>query len=171
MAFAVRRLAPGDVVHLRALNAVFAKAFGDAESYEGKAPSDAYLETLLAKQHIIALVALANRQVIGGLVAYELEKFEQERREIYIYDLGVDEQFRRQGVATALIGHLGEIAAGRGAWVIYVQADCGDEPAIALYTKLGRRETCCTSTSSQVRSKTNGLVSALRLRRGFSRGA
>ena len=47
---------------------------------------------------------------------------------------------RRQGVATALIEQLGEIASGRGAWVIYVQADYGDEPAIALYTKLGRRE-------------------------------
>jgi aminoglycoside 3-N-acetyltransferase I len=27
-----------------------------------------------------------------------------------------------------------------GAWVVYVQADYGDEPAIALYTKLGVRE-------------------------------
>jgi aminoglycoside 3-N-acetyltransferase I len=28
----------------------------------------------------------------------------------------------------------------RGAWVIYVQADYGDDPAIALYSKLGTRE-------------------------------
>lgn len=28
----------------------------------------------------------------------------------------------------------------RGAWVIYVQADLVDEPAVALYTKLGVRE-------------------------------
>lgn len=27
-----------------------------------------------------------------------------------------------------------------GAYVIFVQADYGDEPAISLYTKLGRRE-------------------------------
>lgn len=78
--------------------------------------------------------------MIGGLVAYELDKLEQERSEIYIYDLAVDDAFRRQGVATSLIRHLGEIASRRGAWVIYVQADYGDEPAIALYTKLGRRE-------------------------------
>jgi aminoglycoside 3-N-acetyltransferase I len=32
------------------------------------------------------------------------------------------------------------IAGQIGAWVIYVQADDGDEPAIALYTKLGKRE-------------------------------
>ena len=47
---------------------------------------------------------------------------------------------RRKGIATALISELGKIAAERGAYVIFVQADLGDEPAIALYTKLGTRE-------------------------------
>ena len=39
-------------------------------------------------------------------------------------------------------GLLKGIAAARGAHVIFVQADTGpeDQPAIALYTKLGRRE-------------------------------
>jgi aminoglycoside 3-N-acetyltransferase I len=138
--FTVLRLAAGDVAHFRALNAMFAKAFEDAEHYAAKPPSDAYAEKILSKESIIPLVALSEGQVIGGLVAYELDKLEQERSEIYIYDLAVDDAFRRRGVATTLIKHLGEIAARRGAWVIYVQADYGDEPAIALYTKLGRRE-------------------------------
>jgi aminoglycoside 3-N-acetyltransferase I len=138
--FTVHRLAPGDIPLFRAMNTLFGKAFDDAESYGAKPPSDAYVDELLAKPHVIPLVAAAGERVIGGLVAYELDKFEQERREIYIYDLAVDEECRRQGVATALIKRLGEIASRRGAWVIYVQADYGDEPAIALYTKLGRRE-------------------------------
>lgn len=140
MAFTVHRLASGDLAHFRALNAMFGKAFEDAEHYAAKPPSDAYAEKMLSKEGIIALVALSEGQVIGGLVAYELDKLEQERSEIYIYDLAVDDAFRRHGVATALIRHLGEIAAARGAWVIYVQADYGDDPAIALYTKLGTRE-------------------------------
>lgn len=140
MAYTVHRLAAGDIVLFRALNALFGKAFEDDESYIAQPPKDAYASKVLSKESIIALVALSNGHVIGGLVAYELEKLEQERSEIYIYDLAVDEACRRQGAATALIRHLGEIAASRGAWVIYVQADYGDEPAIALYTKLGRRE-------------------------------
>ena len=67
-------------------------------------------------------------------------KFEQERSEIYIYDLAVAAPHRRQGIATALIQELQKIAEVRGAYVIFVQADIGDEPAIALYTKLGIRE-------------------------------
>jgi aminoglycoside 3-N-acetyltransferase I len=41
-----------------------------------------------------------------------------------------------------LIGKLKEIAVKRRVYVIFVEADTGieDEPAIALYTKLGRRE-------------------------------
>ena len=83
---------------------------------------------------------MAGEQVAGGLVAYELDKFERARREMYIYDLAVRAAHRRQGIATALIGHLRAVAAERGAWVVYVQADHGDGPAIALYEGLGTRE-------------------------------
>lgn len=138
--FTFKRLGPGDVALFRALNAMFGAAFDDVGAYGGAPPSDAYLEDLLAKPHVVVLVALSGARVIGGLVAYELDKFEQARREIYIYDLAVDEAFRRRGAALGLIAHLQQIAKARGAYVIYVQADCGDEPAIALYTKLGQRE-------------------------------
>ena len=78
--------------------------------------------------------------VVGGLAAYELQKFERERSEIYIYDLAVAAAHRREGIATALIEELKVIAAARGAYVIFVQADRNDAAAIALYTKLGSRE-------------------------------
>lgn len=57
----------------------------------------------------------------------------------YSYDLAVDTVYRTQSIVTALIAALQPIARECGAWVIYVQADHGDEPAIALYTKLGMR--------------------------------
>jgi aminoglycoside 3-N-acetyltransferase I len=93
---------------------------------------------LLGADTFIALAALAGDEVVGGIAAYELKKFEQERSEIYIYDLAV--AHRRRGIATALIEALRKIAAARGAYVVFVQADLGDDAAIALYTKLGRRE-------------------------------
>jgi aminoglycoside 3-N-acetyltransferase I len=97
---------------------------------------------LLDGDSFIAQVAVKNDLVVGGLAAYELKRFEQERSEIYIYDLAVAPGHRRQGIATALIGKLKEVAATRGAYVIFVQADTGaeDTPAIALYSKLGKRQ-------------------------------
>jgi aminoglycoside 3-N-acetyltransferase I len=136
----VRRLTAAEVALFRELNVLFGEAFHDAETYGSEPPSDTYLGGLLAKEHFVTLVALSGGKVVGGLVAYELDKFERARRELYIYDLAVAEAHRRQGVATALIEHLRGIAGERGAWVIYVQADYGDEPAVALYEKLGTRE-------------------------------
>ncbi len=140
MYFSIRQLASADIALLRELNLLFGEAFHDLQTYGAEPPSDRYLTGLLAREHVVALVALSDEKVIGGLVAYELDKFERARRELYIYDLAVAEAHRRQGVATALIERLRQIAAQRGSWVIYVQADYGDEPAIALYEKLGTRE-------------------------------
>jgi hypothetical protein len=72
----IRRLHCADVLQLRKLNALFAGAFGEQETYGGE-PSDAYLQGLLAKEHVIAIVAMTGDEVIGGLVAYELDKFER----------------------------------------------------------------------------------------------
>lgn len=137
---AIRQLAPGDLELVRRLLVTFGEVFGDADSYTRAPPSDTYLENLLRSEPFLALVALRDGAVIGGLAAYELRKFERERSEIYIYDLAVLAEHRRRGIATALIAELKTIAKARGAYVIFVQADLGDAAAIELYTKFGLRE-------------------------------
>lgn len=137
---AIRRLAPGEDQHFGEILDLFAEAFDDPENYNSARPSADYQRALLAREDVIGLVALAGRKVVGALVAYELAKFAQERSEFYIYDLAVAEKWRRRGVATAMINELKFIAKAHGGWVIYVQADYGDDPAVALYTKLGTRE-------------------------------
>jgi aminoglycoside 3-N-acetyltransferase I len=134
------QLTSSDVPVLKNLLRVFGEAFGDAMAYQGAVPGDEYLKSLLAKSHFIVVIARQSDEVVGGLAAYELEKFEQDRREIYIYDLAVAEAHRRKGVATGLIGALKSIAKNRRAYVIYVQADKVDIPAIKLYESLGTKE-------------------------------
>ncbi|HEX2658352.1 MAG TPA: AAC(3)-I family aminoglycoside N-acetyltransferase [Polyangia bacterium] len=136
----IHRLAAGEVGRAHGMLSLFGEAFGDTDTYGRARPSDAYLERLLNGDSFVAFVALFDGEVVGAIAAYELRKFEQERSEIYIYDLAVASAHRRRGIATALIGALQGLAAERGAYVVYVQADYGDDPAIALYTKLGIRE-------------------------------
>ena len=121
--YAYRHLTSADVPLLKSLLKIFGEAFDQVETYEHAMPSDEYLAGLLGKPHFIAVVSLSDQRVVGGLAAYVLEKFEQERREIYIYDLAVLEEHRRRGVATGMIGELKKIAADLGAYVIFVQAD------------------------------------------------
>jgi len=142
MTIAIRQIDQHNIELMNALMTVFSEAFSDAATYTGKRPSTDYLKTLLSSDYFIALAALKDERVIGGLTAYELKKYEQERNEIYIYDLAISAWHRRKGVATALIEELKIIASARGAYDIFVQADTGEEdkPAISLYTKLGKRE-------------------------------
>ncbi len=136
----IRRIAPNDVALMESMMTTFGEAFEEEGTYTGARPRTTYLEQLLGREHFIALAAMKGDAVVGGLAAYELQKFEQERSEIYICDLAVAAAHRRQGIATALIAELKIVAARRGAYVIFVQADHGDEPAIALYSSLGVRE-------------------------------
>lgn len=138
--FIVRALTAADLPHLRELNALFGREFRDDQSYCSAPPGDEYVQRVLAEPRTIVLVALAGASVVGGLVAYELPKFEQERSEIYIYDLAVAEPFRRRGIASALLERVCSIGAERGASSIFVQADYVDAPAVALYQKFGARE-------------------------------
>jgi aminoglycoside 3-N-acetyltransferase I len=140
--YIVRQLGAADLELMDALLRTFGEVFNDLETYTGRRPGSDYMRRLLGSDYFIAMVAVKEGTVVGGLAAYELKKFEQERSEIYIYDLAVSETHRRQGIATALIGKLKKVAAARRAYVIFVQADTGleDEAAIALYTKLGTKE-------------------------------
>jgi aminoglycoside 3-N-acetyltransferase I len=138
--FRVQVLTSEDVGSMRGMLAMFGEAFEDRETYTKTQPDDPYLVDLLSSETFIAIAAISGQTVVGGLAAYVLPKFEQARKEIYIYDLAVTMACRRQGIATTLIEELKRVAQTMGAYVIYVQADHGDAPAIALYTKLGVRE-------------------------------
>jgi len=138
--FTVHTLGARDLALMDGVLSMFGEAFAAVETYGAARPSAEYLRHLLGSDSFIALAATKGDDVVGGLAAYELRKFERERSEIYIYDLAVALPHRRQGIATALIQELQRIAAARGAYVIFVQADHGDDAAIALYAKLGTRE-------------------------------
>ena len=140
MTYEYLKLGPDDLQGMRDLLAAFAEAFDEPNTYLSAQPGDSYLQNLLSQNHFIAVTAMKGDEVVGGLTAYVLDKFEQERSEIYIYDLAVAKAHRRKGMATGLIRFLQNIAMSYNAWVIFVQADTSDKAAIKLYASLGRRE-------------------------------
>ncbi len=140
MIYTYKQLTANDLDQMKQLLKLFGQAFNEPSSYQDHVPSDTYLQSLLSQSHFIVVVALDGDTVVGGLAAYELKKFEQERSEMYIYDLAVSEPHRRQGIATQLINHLKKIAQEHQAYVIFVQADRDDLPAIKLYQSLGTQE-------------------------------
>ncbi|MEN9229993.1 MAG: hypothetical protein Q6L68_03725 [Thermostichus sp. DG02_5_bins_236] len=84
--YVIQHLTQEDGALLDALLVTFGKAFNQIETYLQKRPSADYMRRLLGSDTFIALVAVQDGAVVGGIAAYELKKFEQERSEIYIYD-------------------------------------------------------------------------------------
>jgi aminoglycoside 3-N-acetyltransferase I len=127
---------------MRALNALFGEVFGEPETYTGSPPESAYCESSLGRDDLLLAVAAQDDQLIGGVAAYLLRKFEQGRSEVYIYDLAVAADHRRRGVATELIEEVRRFGRENGAWTVFVQADVvpEDEPARQLYRKLASEE-------------------------------
>src|SRR5436309_834169 len=103
MEYQFTQLTPADVPRLKDLLRVFGDAFEDRDTYQGAVPDDGYLQSLLAAPHFIVVVATIGDGVVGGLAAYELQKFERVRKEIYIYDLAVSVDHRRKGIARGMI--------------------------------------------------------------------
>jgi aminoglycoside 3-N-acetyltransferase I len=138
--FEIERLSSRQIAEMREALRVFADSFEEEENFFSAPPGDAYLRRLLSDGRFVLLAAKSDDKVVGALSAYELMKYEQERSEFYIYDLAVAKPFRRRGIARSLIEALKPIARDAGAWVVFVQADREDEPAVALYRSMGVEE-------------------------------
>ena len=60
--------------------------------------------------------------------------------ELFLYELGVDERFRRRGIGTALVRALAERARERGCYGMWVLTDRVNEAALATYRRAGAVE-------------------------------
>ncbi len=79
----IKRIAASETHLMDQMLDMYAVAFGDDAYFSGKRPGRDYTRRLLETESFVALVALHGGRVIGGLAAYELAKFEQERSEFY----------------------------------------------------------------------------------------
>ena len=83
------------------------------------------------------LIASVDGEPAGFVTAIELLHPDKKRPEMFIYELGVDDRFRRRGVATALLERLVEICGERGCREMFVLTDEDNVGAMASYRKAG----------------------------------
>jgi ribosomal protein S18 acetylase RimI-like enzyme len=83
----------------------------------------------------LLLVALDNAKIAGAALCYKLPHPDGDDT-LYVHELDTHPDFRRQGVATALMRELFKIAKERGLSEVWLGADDDNEAANALYRKL-----------------------------------
>jgi ribosomal protein S18 acetylase RimI-like enzyme len=57
--------------------------------------------------------------------------------ELFLYELGVDERFRRRGIGAAMVRALAELGRARGCSEMWVLTDRSNEAALATYRRAG----------------------------------
>jgi ribosomal protein S18 acetylase RimI-like enzyme len=116
-----------------------------AAGYLFDAPPDlATAERFLVTPGHHLLLAFEEGRAAGFVSGVELTHPDK-GTEMFLYELAVDEPFRRRGIGTALVDALLEIARAQGCYDMWVLTDHDNDAALATY-----RTTGTTDESSHV---------------------
>jgi ribosomal protein S18 acetylase RimI-like enzyme len=99
-------------------------------------PDPARTEDFLSRDDHHLLVAYVDGDPAGFVSGMELAHPDK-GVEMLLYELGVDEPFRRRGIGRALVGALADLGRERGCRAMWVPIEDGDEVAAAVYRSAG----------------------------------
>ena len=91
----------------------------------------------LADERHHLLIAYVDGEPAGFVTAVEMLHPDKHAPEMFLYELGVHADFRRRGVATALVGDLLVLCRRRGCREMWVLTESDNVAALGTYTKTG----------------------------------
>ena len=130
----VRRLTEADLPVFKSLIELFNTVFEEDRSNMG---NDTTLVRLLGDDRFIAMVAIHEDDVTGGLTAYILPKYYSDSSEVLLYDMAVKPENQRMGIGKKLIQTLKEYCSSKGIQEFFVMAHEEDGHAIEFYRSTG----------------------------------
>lgn len=122
----VRRLTTGDEERVREADHLF-----DHPSRRQAA------QEFLARPTSHLLIAYLEGVPAGMLIGHELPRLDDPRPMLFLYEVGVDEAYRRRGVGAALVNALAEIGVERDCCEMFVLTNESNGPAMRLYPSAG----------------------------------
>ena len=133
MSIDIKHLTQEDLLDFTSLIHLFNTVFEE----ETKIGGEAHLLSLLHNKSFIALVALSEDKVVGGLTAYELPMYYSDSSELFLYDLAIQPDHQRMGIGKALLQHLTEYCIKNEIKEFFVMAHEEDLHAIEFYHATG----------------------------------
>jgi ribosomal protein S18 acetylase RimI-like enzyme len=121
----ISELGPGDVHRVMTAGGLF-----DAE------PRADWTERFLAREGHHMLMALVDAEPVGFVTGIEITHPDK-GTEMLLYELGVDEEFRRRGIGRTLVEELKQLARARGCHGMWVPIEAGNDVAVATYASAG----------------------------------
>lgn len=118
---------------------------GDVDTIEAAAylfdddPEREWTEKFLRQPNHHLCIAYVDDEAAGFVSGVEITHPDK-GTEMLMYELGVDEDFRRQGIGRTLVVALRDLARERGCTGVWVAVDDDNEPALTMYRSLGPDE-------------------------------
>lgn len=126
----IKKLSDKDVSEFSELVQVFETVF---EWETPTLPTQTHLQKVLSNSQFIAFVANVNDQVIGGLTAHILDRYDLDKPSAYVYDLAVLSKYQRMGIGKKLMSALTDYCSKKGFADVFVQAETEDVHAVNFY--------------------------------------
>jgi [ribosomal protein S18]-alanine N-acetyltransferase len=120
----IERLGPGDEQKLAAAKDLF----------DGPMKPDAVERFLNDPVHHMLIAYMDDKP--AGFVSGVETTHPDKGTEMFLYELGVDELYRRHGVATALVEALKDLSREKGCYGMWVLCDDDNEAAVKTYRKV-----------------------------------
>lgn len=135
----IRRLGSGDAEILRILAVENARFDEPGQGGALQPLSTDTARRLLESEQTYVLVAFLGDEPVGFLFAFELLRRAADvgPNELYVDEVGVRDDHRREGIGRALLDALSQLARGRGITNGFVFTNASNAPALALYESFG----------------------------------
>jgi ribosomal protein S18 acetylase RimI-like enzyme len=104
--------------------------------FKDRVPSDEEASSLLAHEEICVWVAEVGAELAGFAYAYVLSRIDGDTS-VFLYELEVDERFRRRGLGRALVDEARALAERVGARKMWVDTEYDNEAAKRTYAASG----------------------------------
>jgi GNAT superfamily N-acetyltransferase len=119
----IRRLRRGDEQTLQEV----------CDRYKSRVPTDDEAKRVLGLDGVHIWIAEVDGELAGFAYAHELQRIDGDTM-VFLYELEVDERFRRRGLGHTLVEQAKTLAAGRRAFVL---TGLDNEPGQRTYASVG----------------------------------
>ena len=114
----IRKLTDQDVSAFKALLLLFNQAFEE----ELDLSTTEHLSVLLNNRQFVVMAAFSGEEILGGLTAYELPLYYDNKTEIFLYDMAIHPDHQRKGIGKQLLEFLKAYCAKNQIITLYVLA-------------------------------------------------
>jgi ribosomal protein S18 acetylase RimI-like enzyme len=126
MTVQVRRIEPGQEADVLAAAALF-----------DRPPDEQSTRAYLADDRNYLFLAFLDGVAVGFLRATELRRLDGPERQMFLYEIDVDEAYQRRGIGKALIGAIDAVCREQGFAEMFVLTNRSNTAAMRLYESTG----------------------------------